>query len=65
MRRLGLSAEVALAIGRAPAWRWRVTVEVKGEGLTFALYDGSTRQRRSFADLDGLLAALEATAGAS
>jgi len=75
LRRLGLWAEVALAasagggpaIGgaQASAWRWRVMIEGKGEGVTFALYDGSTRQRRSFADLDGLVAALEAMAGAS
>jgi len=67
LRRLGLCAEVALATSaRGPATRrWGVTVEAKGEGLTYALYDSSTRRRRSFADLDGLLAALEATAGAS
>jgi len=65
LRRLGLWAEVALAAGQAPACRWRVTIESKGEGVTFALYDGSTRRRRSFADLDGLVAALEAMAGAS
>jgi len=65
LRRLGLCAEVALAARRARRQRWGVTVEAKGEGLTFALYDGSTRRRRSFADLDGLLAALEAAAGAS
>jgi histidyl-tRNA synthetase len=65
LRRLGLCAEVALATRAGLAWRWRVTVEARGEGLTFALYDGSTRRRRSFADLDGLLAVLEATAGAS
>jgi hypothetical protein len=40
-------------------------VEAKGEGVTFALYDGSTRRRRSFADLDGLVAALEAMTGAT
>jgi histidyl-tRNA synthetase len=65
LRQLGLWTEVALVRGRAPAWRWRVTVEAKGEGVTFALYDSSTRQRRSFADLDGLVAALEAMTGAS
>ena len=64
LRRLGLWTEVALATGQPSACRWRVTVEPKGEGVTFALYDGSTRRRRSFADLDGLVAALEATAGA-
>jgi hypothetical protein len=56
---------VALAGGRTPAPRWRVTVEAKGEGVTFALYDGSARRRRSFADLDGLVAALEAITGAT
>jgi len=65
LRRLGLWTEVALAAGRSPVYRWRVTVEPKGEAMTFALYDGSTRRRRSFADLDELLAALEAMAGAS
>jgi histidyl-tRNA synthetase len=65
LRRVGLWAEVALVGGRVPAWRWRVTVEAKGEGVTFVLYDGSTRQHRSLADLDGLVAALEAMTGAS
>jgi histidyl-tRNA synthetase len=65
LRRLGLWTEVALAAGQAPTHRWRVIVDRKGEGVTFALYDGSTRRRRSFADVDGLVAALEAMVGAS
>jgi ATP phosphoribosyltransferase regulatory subunit HisZ len=65
LRRLGLRTEVALAGSRTPTPRWRVTVEAKGEGMTFALYDSSTRRRRSFADLDGLVGALEAMTGAT
>lgn len=65
LRRLGLCTEVALIAGRSAVRRWRVTVEPKGEGVTYALYDGSTRRRRLFPDLDGLLAALEVMAGAS
>jgi histidyl-tRNA synthetase len=65
LRRLGLCTEVALVAGQAPAWRWRVTVEAKGEGVIFALYDASTRRRRSFTGLDELMAALEVTIGAS
>ena len=74
LRRLGLWTEVALgaSVGRGPGasggpstYRWRVTVETKGEAVTFALYDSSTRRRRWFGDLDGLVAALEAMVGAS
>jgi len=74
-RRLGLCAEMVLATSagggaatrgrRAQSSRWLVAVEGKGEGLAFSLYDSSTRRRRSFADLAGLLGALKATAGAS
>jgi hypothetical protein len=42
-----------------------VIVEAKGESVTFTLYDRSTRRRRSFADVGGLVAALEAMVGAS
>ena len=64
LRGLGLWTEVALAIDQSSACRWRVTVGPKGEVTTFTLYDASTRRRRSFADLDGLITALEVTAGA-
>ncbi len=64
LRRAGLRAEVALAANPSPACRWRVTVELKGEGVVFALRTGSSRRRRLFADVDGLVAALEAMAGA-
>jgi len=63
LRRLGLWTEVALAADQPLTCRWRVTVKPKGEGVAFALYDGSTRRRRFFADLDGLVAALEVMAG--
>jgi histidyl-tRNA synthetase len=65
LRRLGLWTEVALAIDQSSVCRWRVRVGPKGDGVTFILYDASTRRRRSFADLDGLVAALEVAAGAS
>jgi histidyl-tRNA synthetase len=64
LRRLGLWTEVALAADQPLTYRWRVTVRPKGEGVTFALYDGSTRRRRFFADLDGLVAALGVMADA-
>jgi len=75
MRRLDLCAEVALAISakggpvtggrQTPSWRWRVTVQAKGEGLAFALYDSSSRRRHLFSNLGELLDALKAKAGAS
>jgi histidyl-tRNA synthetase len=65
IRRLGVWTQLALADGRTGDWRWRVKVEEAGEGLTFTLYDRSTRRRRSFADLDELVAALEVMIGAT
>jgi histidyl-tRNA synthetase len=65
IRRLGLWTEVAITGRRAPDSRWRVEVEAAGEAVVFTLYDGSTRRRRSFADLDELVAALEVMIGAT
>jgi hypothetical protein len=60
---LGLRTEVALVRDAPSACRWEVTVKPSAEGIGYSLRDSTKKRRRTFAKLDDLLAALEATGG--
>jgi hypothetical protein len=65
LQELGLRTEVVLVRDAPSACRWEVTVKPSAEGIGYFLYERTEKRRRTFAKLDDLLAALEATGGVS
>ncbi|MGQ9572525.1 MAG: ATP phosphoribosyltransferase regulatory subunit [Dehalococcoidia bacterium] len=62
---LGVRTQVALVRDAPSACRWEVVVKRSVKGIGYSLYDQTKKRRRTFAELDDLVAALEAMGGAS